>query len=94
MAFRFAVPLSFWGIHVLMDAIQIEYLGVASAVEIVFIALLFLALMWTEFRVFKMQHQCLENSARSFASWEVKRMTWILNSVNPISTNKTSGSSA
>jgi hypothetical protein len=94
MAFRFAVPLSFWGIHVLMDAFQIEYLGVASAVEIVFIALLFLALIWTEFRVFKVQHQCFGKLAKSFASWEVKRMTWILNSVNPISTNKTSGSPA
>lgn len=94
MAFRFAVPLSFWGVHVLMDTFQIEYLGVASAVEIVFIVLLFLALIWTEFRVFKIQNQCSENSTASFTSWEMKRMTWILNTVNPISTNKTSGSPA
>jgi len=94
MAFRFAVPLSFWGVHILMDAFQIEYLGVASVVEIVFIALLFLVLIWTEFRVFKTQHQSSENSAKDFASWEMKRVTWILNSVNPISRNKTSGSPA
>jgi hypothetical protein len=94
VGFRFAIPLSFWGIHILMDTVQIEYLGVASFAEIVFIGLLFLAMMWTELRVFNTQHHDYETSTGKFVSWEMKRITWVLNSVNPLSKTKTSSSTA
>jgi hypothetical protein len=94
VAFRFAIPLSFWGIHILMDTVQIEYLGVASFAEIVLIGLLFLAMMWTELRVFNTQHHDCERSTGKFVSWEMKRITWVLNSVNPLSKTKTSSSTA
>ncbi len=94
VAFRFAIPLSFWGIHILMDTVQIEYLGIASFAEIVLIGLLFLAMMWTELRVFNTQHHDYERSTGKFVSWEMKRITWVLNSVNPLSKTKTSSSTA
>ena len=90
IAFRFVIPLSFWGIHILMDTVQIEYLGIASFAEILLIVLLFLTMMWTELRVFNKQHHDYERSTGKFVSWEMKRITWVLNSVNPISKTKTS----
>ncbi|MDD1773838.1 MAG: hypothetical protein LUQ14_04365 [Methanomassiliicoccales archaeon] len=88
IAFRFAIPLSFWGIHVLMDTVQIEYLGIASVAEILLIASLFIVMMWTELRLFNNHHHVCERSARKFVSWELGRISWVLNSVNPIGKNK------
>lgn len=88
IAFRFVIPLSFWGIHVAMDTIQIEYLGIASIAEITLMLSLFIAMMWTELRLFNNQNHVHERSTRKFVSWEMKRITWVLNSVNPISKNR------
>ncbi len=78
-SFRLAVPLLFWGTHVVLDTIQIEFLGIASLAEMAFLVLLGIALLLTEARAFG------KNAAKGsgFVSWEAKRMMWVIASVNP-----------
>jgi hypothetical protein len=45
IASRLMVPLLFWGVHIAMDFVQENYLGVLSAPEAVFLALATLALV-------------------------------------------------
>ena len=46
--FRMAVPALAWGLHLGMDWLQIEYLGVLSAVELVLLIALIAALLYLE----------------------------------------------
>ncbi|NLK26374.1 MAG: hypothetical protein GX307_07380 [Euryarchaeota archaeon] len=50
VGFRMAVPLLAWGLHLLMDWVQIEYLGVLSMVEMILMLVLFAVLLVLEKR--------------------------------------------
>lgn len=48
MGFRMAIPALAWGLHLVLDWVQIEYLGVLSAVEMVLLVTLVVALIVLE----------------------------------------------
>lgn len=50
IGFRFFVPLLAWGGHLLMDYVQINYLGVMSIPEFIFLGLLAAAFLYIESR--------------------------------------------
>jgi hypothetical protein len=80
-SFRFAIPLLAWGIHIAMDAIQIEYLGVASVVEILFMLGLLGILLIIEIRNFQIYQIGRKTNVSGFFSWELEKMTsFFLNS--------------
>lgn len=74
-SFRFAIPLFAWGIHIAMDAIQVECLGVASLVEILFMLMLLGILFVMEIRNFQITQVEKKASISGFFSWELEKMS-------------------
>jgi len=74
-SFRFTLPLLAWGIHIAMDAIQIEFLGVASLVEILFMLMLLGILLMIEIRNFQMTQFETKASISRFFSWELNKIS-------------------
>jgi hypothetical protein len=70
---RMLVPLLAWGLHILLDYVQIYYLGICSPLEILLMALLFIALLAYE----KKDHDAVADdpSLRGLLKWEVQRIS-------------------
>jgi hypothetical protein len=77
--FRFSIPLLAWGVHLIMDYVQIEYLGVASAKEMVFLLSLAFLLLFLELSDFR--ERSAESGWARFLEWEKRR---VLSMVQPI----------
>lgn len=67
IGFRFVVPLLAWGAHLLMDYVQINYLGVMSVPEFIFLGILVAVFLYIETR--DMRHCGKEVTVRTLFDW-------------------------
>ena len=75
-SFRLALPLVAWAAHLLMDYVQISYLGVMSGVEFLFLGALLLVLLTVELRERRLHAPGI--TVRGLLVWEVVRVgTWV-----------------
>lgn len=67
IGFRFFVPLLAWGMHLTMDYVQINYLGVMSVAEFVFLGVLLAVFLYIEAR--DIRHSGKEFTVRNLFGW-------------------------
>jgi hypothetical protein len=74
--YRYAVPFMAWGAHLAMDYVQMNYLGVMSGVEFLFLGLLLVSLLCLELR--DRRRTVPGTSVRSLLRWEAERVIgWV-----------------
>ncbi len=72
MTFKWAAPLIAWGSHIIMDWVQMTYLGTASLAEAAFFIVLAALIILMEVGCYREESR--ERTRRdSFSSWERKR---------------------
>jgi hypothetical protein len=72
ISYRYAVPFMAWTAHLTMDYVQINYLGVMSGIEFLFLGLLLVALLYLELRA--RRNEVPETTVRELLEWEVGRL--------------------
>lgn len=70
--YRLAVPLMTWTAHLLMDYIQISFLGVMSGTEFFFLGALIIVLFWVELR--EIWSHAPGATVRDLLFWEAYRL--------------------
>lgn len=74
-SYRYGIPFVAWAAHITMDYVQINYLGVMSGVEFLFLGLLLVALICCEIR--EMRKNVPGASFSDMLAWEAERTrTW------------------
>jgi len=71
LAANTVIPILAWGLHLVMDYVQIYYLGIASPVEMLLLTLLVIGLLYIE----RMEYQAAtgDPSFRGLLKWEADR---------------------
>ncbi|HVO77803.1 MAG TPA: hypothetical protein VMS79_02930 [Methanomassiliicoccales archaeon] len=77
--FRYALPFLVWGLHLTMDWVQIDYLGVASPIEMGLALGLLVAIAGLEYQKFRAVHPETEG-LRSYIGWEKNRIVYVVRS--------------
>jgi hypothetical protein len=69
---RWMIPLVAWGLHLVMDYVQIHYLGIFSPTEVVLLVVLSAGLLHLEYQDYRAG--TTTGSFRKFLDWEVARL--------------------
>ena len=67
--FTFALPLLSWVLHLAMDFVQIQYLGIASVPEMILAVTLASVLLWDDVSLCRLRSE-KRVGLRTFLSWE------------------------
>jgi hypothetical protein len=70
---RMAVPLLAWGLHLVMDHVQIYYLGICSPIEILLLVAMGFALLYIENRSYREMAEA--PSLKGLFRWEAARIS-------------------
>jgi len=82
MAFRMAIPLLFWSVHIAMDFAQEKYLGICSFPEMGLLAFCIAGLGWMEYGTYR-SNERVPSSLGRFAVWEARRIVALVDEIAP-----------
>ncbi len=69
---RWTIPLLAWGLHLVMDYVQMNYLGISSPTEIVLLVTMGIGLLYLEHQDYVAGTEKV--SSRGFLDWEVAKL--------------------
>ena len=83
VAFRMAIPMVFWSVHIAMDFVQEEYLGISSLPELALFAFCVGTLGWLEYGIYRSQEYAKYTSFKKFLTWEGRRIVDLVDELSP-----------